>query len=651
MKSRAPTAILIWIWLCAYLNCAGWALSAVHQLNAGGYAVTLLIGFAALLIWRKKNSREGREVCEGGKTGASFSSRPSRDNFCFHKFRRRFRKPFPLAFLILTAMAFLGGAIYAPTNYDGLTYRIPRVLHWLAAGQWHWIHTIFPRVNARACGIEWVSAPIIALTKTDRLLFLINIASFLFLPGLVFSIFMRLGVRRRVAWRWMWIVPTGYCFLVQAGSIGNDLFGAPFVLAAIDFALRAKISKTSRDLFASILAAALMTSAKTSDLPLLLPWATAILPALIIFLRRPLATVGICVIAIFASFLPTAVLNAHFCGDWSGVKLEGDQPHGNVFLRTGANVALVAVQNLTPPIFPLAGAWNHFVQNILPSHLNVQLHQIMTEPEAAGLQVEEMQVEESAGLGFGVTVLFLISIAVTMTKRGGAFWNLRFNSPGTIWQSAVSFAPWISMIALLSQSEVYPIGRILAPYYALLFPFFLVGPAQEQLVKQNWWRLSAFAVFAMAAGLLVVSPARPLFPVGMFFGKIHAAAAQHPLLARAETVYSVYAARSDAFAPAKEILPPGVKILGLITYDDPETSLWRPFGSREIKHVRPDDTAADLKARGVEFILVKGDAFGKWFNGSLDDWLEKMNAQVIQKITLRLRASTPASDWYLVKLD
>ncbi len=39
---------------------------------------------------------------------------------------------------------FFGGLIHAPANYDGLAYRIPRVLHWLAEGRWHLIETIFP---------------------------------------------------------------------------------------------------------------------------------------------------------------------------------------------------------------------------------------------------------------------------------------------------------------------------------------------------------------------------------------------------------------------------------------------------------------------------------------------------------------------------
>jgi hypothetical protein len=622
------TALVIWIWFCAYFNCAGWFLSAIHQLNAAGCSIALAFWFAALVVWKKKNP-------------LSFSLR----GVCLRKFFRRFRKPFPLAFLILAAMAFLGGAIYAPSNYDALAYRIPRILHWLAADQWHWIHTDFPRVNARACGIEWVSAPLIALMKTDRLLFLINTVSLLFLPGLIFSVFTRLGVRRRVAWHWMWIAPTGYCFLLQAGSVGNDLFGAPFALAAVDFALRAKISKSPGDFFASILAAALMTGAKTSNLPLLLPWAVAILPSLKIFLRRPLAMAGVCFIAIFASFLPTAVLNAHFCGDWSGVTLESDQPHGNSFFRTGANAVLVTVQNLAPPVFPQADAWNQFVQKKLPVHLNLRLHQTMTESAAAEFRTEEMQTEEAAGLGFGVTLLFLASVAVAAAKRGGAFFNFRSNSPEVIWKTGIRLTPWISLLALLSQSEVYPVGRILAPYYALLLPLFLTNPAHGQLVKKCWWRAAAFTVFVIAAGLLIVSPARPLFPAQTILAKMK------NVPERVREVYSVYAARNDAFAPAKKILPTDLKILGLVTYDDPETSLWRPFGSRRIEHICPQDTASDLKAHGVGYILVKTDGFEQRFGISSGDWIKKMDAQTIQKISLNLRASTGPTDWYLVKLN
>ena len=81
---------------------------------------------------------------------------------------RRFRRPLPLAFLILAALVFLGAAIYPPTNYSGLQYRTARVLQWLAHEQWFWIHTVDTRMNNRACGMEWLTAPLLLFTRSDR---------------------------------------------------------------------------------------------------------------------------------------------------------------------------------------------------------------------------------------------------------------------------------------------------------------------------------------------------------------------------------------------------------------------------------------------------------------------------------------------------
>ena len=77
-------------------------------------------------------------------------------------------------------------------------------------------------MNNRPCGLEWLSAPLLLFTKSDRGLFLVNFLPFLLLPGLIFSVLTRLGVRARVAWHWMWLLPTGYNFLLQGGSLGND---------------------------------------------------------------------------------------------------------------------------------------------------------------------------------------------------------------------------------------------------------------------------------------------------------------------------------------------------------------------------------------------------------------------------------------------
>lgn len=627
-----PSLALLWIWICAVLNCAGWGLSALHLLNAQSYAVIFLLGLLLLARWRPLFFPTGWL------------------SFGWSRCRRRFRRPLPLAFFVLTSLILLGGALYAPSNYDAMTYREPRILHWLAAGQWHWIHTIYPRVNARACGVEWVSAPLMVFTQSDRLLFLINMVSFLLLPGLVYSVFTRLGVRRKVAWHWMWIVPTGHCFVLQAGGSGNDLFGAPFVLAGIDFALRARASGRSRDFFASILAAALMTSAKTSDLPLMLVWGVAILPSWRRLFDRPARLALVCLIAVACSFLPTALLNQYYCADWTGWKSEGTCVKSDPPLRLASNCALVAVQNLAPPIFPLARQWNAFVTNHIPPALSVRLHQTVVEPGAAELNLPDMQIEESAGLGPGIWLLVLVGLVAGAGHRGRWFDRERWTTPLARWQSALRWLPWVSLMALLSQSEVAPISRILAPYYALLLPAFLTGPGQVWVVTRRWWSGMVLAVFLLAAVLLAVTPARPLFPAITILSQLHARKPDLALLARANTIYTLYRERSTAFAPAVAQLPPGLKILGLFTYDDPEVSLWKPFGSRRILHVRPEDTRDYLQRQGIEYVLLGTAKMPDWFHVTPAEWVSGMQATVVKKIPLTLRAAEGPVEWWLVKL-
>jgi hypothetical protein len=614
-----PTVVIWWVWLCAFLNCAGWGLSAIHQLNGSGYAVVLLAGLAAWLCWL-------------GKTGSSWP------RFCGRGFCRRFRRPFPMAFLILAAMAFVGGLLYPPSNYDTLAYRLPRLLHWLAAGHWHWIHTNFARMNGHAAyGFEWISAPFIALLKTDRPLFLINLVSFLLLPGLIFSVFTRLGVCRRVAWNWMWIVPTGYCFLLQAGSLGDDLFGAPFALAAVDFALRARDSKSPRDFLTSMIAAALMTSAKISNLPLLLPWALALLPSLWPMARRPVTTAAVCLLAGFASVLPTVVLNTHYAGSWSAGDVHGSGIRA-LMLKVAVNPILLTAQNFVPPVFPLAEKWNRGVNSIVPHPLDADLNRVF-DFGGKPFELPEMQIEENAGLGFGVCLLLLISVT--------AAWRFRDQEPPvhSCLQKWVRRAAWISLVAVVTQSWIGQPARTISSYYCLLIPALLVNPGHERLVRRPGWQRSAWVVFVLAALLLILSPARPLFPVMHLLGKM-----KNPPV-RLQKVYTIYRARPVAFAPVLKALPRDVHVLGMITFDDPEATLWFPLGSRRIEHVCPQDSAADLKKSGIEYILVKEPVVETFFQCSFDDWRRKVNAQVVARIPLDLRASSGVRDWYLVKLQ
>jgi hypothetical protein len=665
---KAPADAALWVVVCAFCSCAGWVLSALHWLNAFGYLVAFALAGFALWIARKVQPRFGigmsptpsrrsevqGRVTEAVKTAEEMDAGGRHrakapvlirglDFSCWdlRKLQRRARRLFPLGFFALAALAFLGGLLYAPSNYDALAYRTPRVLHWLAEDRWHWIHTDFARLNVRTCGMEWMSAPLLALTRTDRGLFLISAVSFLLLPGRVFSLLTHFGVRGRVAWYWMWLLPTGYCFLLQAGSIGNDLFGAVLAMLAIEFALRAGKTGRLSEVYLAILAAALMTAGKAFNALLLLPWGLAMLPNLRLLFSRPLMLIPVGLVAAACSLIPTALLNIHFCGDWSGMKLEqtANLANGSRVFHVAVNAVLLCLYNFVPPVFPWANQWNSLMDRVIPPDLAARLQQNF-EGFAAHFRVGEMEMEESAGLGMCVSLLLLIWGGHRLTTRNRG--RGRFNPDLLIPLGAA-----IAMLVLISQSGLACPARYLAPFYVLLVtPLLAHVPASA--IRYPWWRSAGIAVFLVAALLVVISPPRPLWPAQTILRAFGADYSTHALVRRAWTVYSVYGRRGDAFAEAKAVLPPDANPLGLVTSDDPETSLWRPFGQRRIIHICKSDTAETVRAAGLRYALVSSVVLNTC-QTPLDDWLARFDAEVMQKMNLELRASAGPKEWYLVR--
>ena len=632
-SNRLPriSPLAAWIVFCVFCNCVGWILSALHELNTTGYAIAFGTGILALAVWKTK-------------TKAVIFQRQD-----FTKLWRRFKKPFPLGFVILAGLSFVGGALYAPTNYDGLAYRTPRVLHWLAQGSWHWIHTDFNRLNTRGCAFEWMSAPMFALARTDRFEFLINMISFLLVPGTVFSIWRRLGVRGRVAWCWMWLLPTGYGYLLQAGSIANDLFGALLAMAAIEFALRARESRRLGDLTLAIFAAALMTAGKAFNLLLLLPWVVAAGPALWLLIRRPLASVLALLIAATVSLLPTAALNYRYCGDWTGQKAENLVILGSASpaFHLGVNSVLLLLDNFAPPIFPFSKSWEHLVQRVVPPALSARLN-VTFEREAATLTINEMQMEEGAGIGFGLSLLLVITAIYRLKRRTGTRISCR-DLMKISW--LVPLSALAGTAIFMAQSGLACPARYLAPFYALLLaPLLAGGNALSQLMRRKWWQCVGLAVFLIAGVLVILSPPRPLWPAVALLKHFGADKSSAPLVKRAWTVYTVYGERGSAFEPAIAALPADANPLGVVTWDDPEASLWRPLGSRRIEHVCEADGPEYLHKRGIHYVLVSSFIVSHNYRTTMGEWLQKYHAEKVWTMTLTLRAGRGPTDWWLVRV-
>lgn len=601
-------------------------------LNETGYAATLLLMVMAAWWWREPLGLIG--VCRW---------KPQR-------LRWRARHFFPAAFFILSLLVAVSGLLHAPTNYDGLAYRMPRILHWLAEGQWHWIHTDFERLNTRATGYEWIATPIVLFTHSIRPVFLIGLISFLLIPGLVFSLFTRLGINRRVAWHWMWLAPTGYCFVLQAGGIGNDVYGATLALAAFDFSLRARASGKFRDLALALLAVGLLTGAKTSNIPLVFPCAVALLPCWRMLLARPLATGSALIVAAAVSFLPMAVLNYRQCGDWTGAKAEEEMlTRGDPRVTIPGNAVILTLQNFVPPVFPMAKKWDQFAPRLWPGSFGQKMKETF-EASGANLSLPELQNEEGAGFGFGLSLLAVIS-------AGAGWWLARRSKSRSETNPHQRTIRWLRATPLVAafgyfyKATIGTAARIVTPYYLLLLPLLLSGRAQAELCRRRWWRMLAAGVFLLAALLVIVTPSRPLWPAQTILGALVKAHPNQPLLQRALTVYSVYSIRADGMAPLREKLPATEKVIGLVTFDDLETSLWIPFGQRRFQHVAPGDTREDLLKQGIHCVAINSEWFPVRTKMSVEEWLQKFGGTIETTVPLRLRAGRGEFNWHIVRLQ
>ncbi len=131
-------------------------------------------------------------------------------------------------------------------------------------------------------------------------------------------------------------------------------------------------------------------------------------------------------LAALVSFLPTAILNFHYLGDWSGLSIEHKgMDMKNPAVGIGGNALLIAFNNFIPPLCPLAGWWNQHALTILPQFIVAPMQANF---EAGFHVIGELPTEDAAGIGFGLSVLLLVSFtAARFVKIGGAAENNRIS--------------------------------------------------------------------------------------------------------------------------------------------------------------------------------------------------------------------------------
>jgi hypothetical protein len=449
-------------------------------------------------------------------------------------------------------------------------------------------------------GFEWLMAPFIILLRTDRFLFLINEISFALMPGLIYSAFCALGISKRVACYWMWLIPTAYCFVLQAGSIGNDTCAAVYFLAAIVFALRAAKRSSWSDASLALLATALTTGAKASNLPLLLPLAFVLLPISRILLEKPIKTVAILAIGFGVSFVPIAASNIWHVGDWSGdpqnlEKFKLTKPVAGII----GNTMLLGMGAATPPVIPGAKTLTASLTEVLQREPLATLHRNYPRLE---LGIGEIPTEEGAGIGLGLGILILVSLFAWVRPR----WSLC--APRAMIFGILS---WVALVVLMMKLGNHGIARLVSPYYpVLVLPLLAVG-SQKLLVRKKWWILAATSCSLFVLPAMLLSPARPLVPIKSLMAIGSRVGFPQAAKNRIERVYGVYGARNDQLKEVRDNLPEGCDVLGFAgTGDESEYSLWKPWGIRMVKDINPNNLRSSLMTETKGMNCIVGSDWG-----------------------------------------
>jgi hypothetical protein len=611
----------------------GWGLSALGELNGRGYVVA---GVPLLVIVGILSLRGPGAPKRGSMIGPWIR-------------RWKGRRILPLIYLVTFGLIVLGSVWHEPNNYDGLSYRIPKVLYWLDQHRWHWINAPFQAINYTLPNYEWVTVPLFLATGGFHGTVVINWIAFLALPSLFFTLLRAFGVPGRLAYDWMWIFPSGYLIALEAGSIGNDLIGLAFILAALHCANRFVATTRASGLFDALLAAGFCTGVKVTNLPLAVFVLIILLKNLKLLRARCFVFAIAATLAALVSALIPILLNLAYSGSILGTTSSDDQAQSPVAGWLG-NGLILLMAALMPPLFPGANQITALLEHSLGRGLDAWLRLGYVK---FSLRVNELPQEESGALGLGITLALMTSIVLWMgCDRAG---NLSVRKSRLLpWQKIVWWG-WLGFAGLVVAARLGTgpsVPRNLLPWYPLLLAPVIAFFGCGRTTRSSIWRMLAPLVSLSVVPALLLTPSRPLIPQSILLQLAQKSGASAALVERLNLVYDIYARRTNPFAAIVNELPQNARVLGLIDEgNEPTAAWWKPYGSRRCIYLRSETEVNAARAEGVQYIVVKELSCRQYFNTDTAHWLETHQARPIKTIEVRVLATVPPIRYTLAQFE
>ena len=538
----------------------------------------------------------------------------------------------------------MAAVIHVPWSFDAVTYRLPRCLYWLAEGRWYWIGTIDGRLDYSSCGLEWQMIPLILLTKTDRFLFLLSYLPFLLLPGLFYLGGRALGFARKPVLIWMWLLPCAYCIALQCSGLQNDGYTASYTAACLAFG---GIAIRRRSRVACMLAgmsAALLTGAKLSNMPLMLPLGIVFLVAAWKSGFFRITAVASVPIMALVSFFPLAILSINHTGHWTG------DPDDQWGFRTGNPVAAV-IANLIltgndlahPPIMVATSTLNAAFDKIegVAAPLVAWLHQ--SHRMFRGINFGDLVYEGGAGPGFTLGLFLtggiLIGIFIKKTKK--------CRQPER-WQKLVVTGGVIAWFVLLTQLGSNHTARNSAPYLPLLLPACSILPPLRRFLQSRFAIPLALVSMSSVLPVIILTPARPLVP----FAFLEMAKSFGPVSKIIEK-YRMWETLRDDLKPMRDQLPVDEKVIGYAgAFRDTSYGLWKPLGKRVMPELGLAVKDTTRHPEVPAYVVATEHGIQQRFAIPLEEWIRRENKEIHYSFkratSLESDASSPPDEWLLL---
>jgi len=258
----------------------------------------------------------------------------------------------------------------------------------------------------------------------------------------------------------------------------------------------------------------------------------------------------------------------------------------------------------------------------------------------------ELPIEESAGLGLGITALVMVSI------MGAIFLKHAIGKSGPpLSKRALLFGLlcWGALVAYMAKMGSESSARLISAYYpGLLLPVISMR-SERILVDRRWWRIVALVSALVALPAVLLNPARPLLPIQSMIGFAKKNHLLSSISKRASIVYAVYGVRSDALAMIRTQLPAQVKTIGFAGGgNESEYSLWKPLGERQVVDLNPHEGVKIPRLIGIDCIVGSEKGIKERFHLNATELAESVHGTVSWEGKLAVLAGQEPELWQVI---